>query len=156
MKQFTDDIIEYIKSKFALDTDIAKTVNVEYAYKQNYIMVFPCITVQALDNNDSEQYDDFSGENISNIPLQITIYGQQMKIANVTKSSQDVVTILADKLMQMFNKTKIVEWNKNIVRIRRVGTTFSMPLQDGTTTYFSPLRYDFYVNYNYQNINKGE
>jgi hypothetical protein len=152
MKQFTDDIIEYIKSQFALDTDIAKTVNVEYAYKQNYTMAFPCITVQTLDNNDSEQYDTYDGETISNIPLQLTIYGQQMKIANVTKSSQDVVTILTDKVNKMFSKIKLTEWNNNIIRVRRAGTNFSMPLNDGTTTYFSAMRYDFYVVYDYQNI----
>lgn len=153
MKQFTDDIIEYIKSQFALDTDIAKAVSVEYAYKQGEKIVCPYITVQVLDNNDSERYDTFQGECMSNIPLQITIYGQQMKVANVTKSAQDITYILADKLNRMFSKIKLVKWNDNIIRVRRAGTTFSMPLQEGTTTYFSSLRYDFYVVYDYQNIN---
>jgi uncharacterized membrane protein len=152
MKQFTDDIIQYIKSQFALNTDIEKTVNVEYASKQEYELKCPCVLVQTLDDNDSEQYDTFQGETISNIPLQLTIYGQQMKIANVTRSSQDTVMILTDKVNKMFSKIKLTEWNRNIVRVRRTGTTFSMPLNDGATTYFSPMRYDFYVICDYQNI----
>lgn len=148
MKQFTDNLIEYIKNQFANDTDIAKAIKIEYAYSQSSKSTFPLITVQPLDNNDSERYDTYDGEQISNIPTQITIYAQQMKIANVMQSAQDVTFILADKLTKMFDKKKLVEWNDNIIRVRRAGTTFSMPLNDGTTTYFSALRYEFYVIYN--------
>lgn len=152
MKQFADDLIEYIRNKFAQDSDISDTVNVDYSYKQNNKLNCPFISVQTLDNSDSERYDTFDGELISNIQVQIIVYAQQMKIANITENSQDSAMILADKIIKMFDKIKVVEWNKNVIRVRRAGTTFSMPLKDGSTTYFSPLRYEFYVEYNYKNI----
>lgn len=152
MKQFTDDLIEYIKNNFGQDSDIIDTVNVDYSYKQNKKLNCPFVSVQTLDNSDSEKYDTFDGELISNIQVQIIVYAQQMKIANITKNSQDSAMILTDKIIKMFDKIKTVEWNKNVILIRRAGTTFSMPLQDGSTTYFSPLRYEFYVEYDYKNI----
>lgn len=152
MKQFTDDLIEYIKNNFGQDSDIVDTVNVDYSYKQNKKLNCPFVSVQTLDNSDSEKYDTFDGELISNIQVQIIVYAQQMKIANITKNSQDSAMILTDKIIKMFDKIKTVEWNKNVILIRRAGTTFSMPLQDGSTTYFSPLRYEFYVEYDYKNI----
>ena len=152
MKQFTDDLIEYIKNNFGQDSDIIDTVNVDYSYKQNKKLNCPFVSVQTLDNSDSEKYDTFDGELISNIQVQIIVYAQQMKIANITRNSQDSAMILTDKIIKMFDKIKTVEWNKNVILIRRAGTTFSMPLQDGSTTYFSPLRYEFYVEYDYKNI----
>lgn len=152
MKQFTDDLIEYIKNNFGQDSDIIDTVNVDYSYKQNKKLNCPFVSVQTLNNSDSEKYDTFDGELISNIQVQIIVYAQQMKIANITKNSQDSAMILTDKIIKMFDKIKTVEWNKNVILIRRAGTTFSMPLQDGSTTYFSPLRYEFYVEYDYKNI----
>jgi len=152
MKQFIDDLIEYISGQFESDTDIAKAVKVVNAYKQNDTIVPPQITVQCLEDNDSALDDDYSGERISYIAVQINAYCQQMKINNVTKSAQDSVLIFADKISQMLTKQKAVTWNENIIRVRRVGGTFGMPIESGATTYVSPIRFDFYVQYDYNNI----
>jgi hypothetical protein len=69
------------------------------------------------------------------------------------KSAQETSMIFADKISHLFDKPTATKWNKNIVRLRRVGENFGMPVDKGATTYTSPLRYEFYINRNYQKIN---
>lgn len=152
MKQFLDDIILYIKNAINADTDITKTVKVDKAYKYNDTITPPQISVQSIDDNDAELYNTYDGEEVSYCPIQITVYCNQMKIGNATKSAQDCSLIIADKIKALFDMKDTVEWNKNIVRMRRVGGTPSMPIETGATTYMSPIRYDFYVAKNYLTI----
>jgi hypothetical protein len=68
-------------------------------------------------------------------------------------SAQEVSMIMADKISRLFDKRVALAWNKNIIRLRRVGENFGMPTEDGSTTYMSPMRYEFYVSRNYEKIN---
>ena len=152
MKQFIDDIITRISDYFKSDSDIAKAVKVDYANKQGDTINPPHITVQQMDDSNAEEYDTFEGECISYVPIQLTIYAQQMKIGGVVKSAQESAFIIADKVIKLFDKVETVKWNSNIVRLRRVGGVFAMPTEQGATTYMSPVRYEFYVLRNYQKI----
>lgn len=150
MKAFIDDIIAYIADNFANDSEVSKDVFVGEAYDENAKLKPPYIFVQEIGDSDAQQYSTFDGETISYVPVQITVFCQQMKIGNETYTAKDASAIFADKIKLMFDVLKTVKWNKNVKLMRRVGGTPSMPTQKGTTTYFSPIRYDFYVNYNYQ------
>lgn len=152
MKQFIDDIITRISDFFKADNDIEKAVKVDYANKQGDTIKPPHIVVQQMDDSSADEYDTFSGESISYVPIQFTIYSQQMKIGGVVKSAQDCSFIMADKLIKLFNKKDTTEWNSNIIRMRRVGGVFAMPTEQGATTYMSPIRYEFYVLHNYEKI----
>lgn len=156
MKAFLDDIILYIADTFAQDKEISKKVSVGEAYDENAKPKPPYIYVQAIDDSDAQQYDTFDGESISYVPIQITAYCQQMAIGNNTYTAKDASAIFADKIKEMFDVIKTIKWNNNVKLMRRVGGTPSMPSSNGTTTYFSPIRYDFYINHKYQKINKGE
>lgn len=156
MKSFVDDIIAYIADNFSNDGEISKKVSVGDAYDENAKLTPPYIFVQQIDDSDAQQYDTFDGEAISYVPIQISSFCQQMKIAGTTYTAKQASAIFADKIKDMFDIPKAIKWNNNIKLMRRVGGTPSMPTQKGTTTYFSPTRYDFYVNRNYKKINKGE
>jgi len=153
MKQFVEDIISYISSNLANDTDIAKTVKVGKAFKQGDTVEPPQISVQALDDSDALIYNTFDGELVSYVPIQITAYTAQMKIAGTTKSAQDSALIFADKIKAMFDLITTTQWNPNIVRMRRLGGIPAMPVETGATTYMSPVRFDFYVANPYINLN---
>lgn len=153
MKSFTDDIIAYISKNFANDADISKKVKVDYAYDEDATLKPPYIFVQALDDSDAEQFDTFDGELISYVPVQITCYCQQMTIDGVKYTAREASLIFAQKVKEMFSKLRAVAWNKNIKLMRRVGGTLAMPVEQGSTTYFSPIRYEFYINLDYQKIN---
>lgn len=157
MKQFTDDIIAYLKERLNADTDIPKEVKVDYANNQSIKITPPHIFIQPMQDTDAEQYDTFyEGEVISYCPVQITPYCQQMRVGGDGKpmvSAQEVSMIMADKISRLFDKRVALAWNKNIVRLRRVGDSFGMPTEDGSTTYASPIRYEFYVSRDYKKIN---
>jgi hypothetical protein len=153
MKQFWDDIISYLTENLNNDADFEKEVKVDYANNKSVIVKPPHIFVFPMQDTDAEQYDSFTeGENISYCPVQIAPYCPQMKIKGVTTSAQEVSMIFADKISRLFDKKTALSWNKNIVRLRRVGESFGMPVEGGTTTYTSPLRYEFYIQRNYEKI----
>lgn len=155
MINFVDDIIERIDTAFKADSEIKAKVTVVKAYRAEHTINAPEICVQAVDDSAAERYDTYDGEEVSYVPIQITCYTEQMTIAGIKRTAQDSALIFAEKIKQLFDMAETVKWNSNIVRMRRVGGIFGMPLQEGTTTYTSPIRYDFYVNKNYKKI-KGE
>lgn len=156
MNAFLEDIISYVSKNFELDEEIKDKVSVDDAYDENAQLAPPHIFIQEIDDSEAQQYSSFEGELISYVPVQITAYCQQMEIANELVSAKKASAIFADKIKAMFDITKAIEWNKNIKLIRRVGGTPSMPTQKGVTTYFSPIRYDFYLLYHYEKLSKGE
>ena len=154
MKQFWDDIIAYLTDNLNNDTDIKKEVKVDYANNKSVTVRPPHIFVFPMQDTDAEQYDSFyEGENISYCPVQILPYCQQLRINGEMKSAQEVSMIFADKISNLFDKRTALSWNKNIVRLRRVGENFGMPVEGGETTYTSPIRYEFYIQRNYEKIN---
>ena len=153
MRTFVDDIMLYISNNLKNDSEIFQKIKVADAYDENSKIAQPLVVVQSLDDSDAEMYDTFDGELISYVPIQITAYCQQMQIGEKTVSAKNASAKFADKIKEMFDKVKTISWNKNIKLMRRVGGSPSMPLQKGTTTYFSPVRFDFYVDKNYQKIN---
>ena len=154
MKQFWDDIIEYLAKNLNDDDSYEKEVKVDYSDKQKVKITTPHIFVQPMQDTDAEQYDSFTeGENISFCSVQISPYCQQLRINGELKSAQEASMIFADKISHLFDKPTALKWNKNIVRLRRIGEGFGMPVNDGATTYTSPLRYEFYIQRNYEKIN---
>lgn len=154
MKQFWDDIITYLTENLNSDSDYAKQVKVDYADEYGIKITPPHIFLQPMQDSDAEQYDSFTeGENISYCPFQISAYCQQMEIQGKKQSPKNVSLIFADKISRLFDKATVREWNKNIVRIRRVGENLGMPVEKGVTTYVSPIRFECYVQKNYEKIN---
>ena len=151
MKQFWDDIIAYLAENFNDDMSYDKEVKVDYANKQSVAITPPHIFVQPMQDTDAEQYDSFTeGENISYCSVQISPYCQQLRINGEMKSAQEVSMLFADKISRLFDKPKAMAWNKNIVRLKRIGESFGMPVDGGETTYTSPIRYEFYIQRNYK------
>ena len=154
MKQFWDDIITYLTEKLNSDTDYEKEVKVDYTNNKKITVTPPHIFIQPMQDTDAEQYDAFyEGEVISYCPVQISAYCQQLRIKGELKSAQEVSMIFADKISHLFDKVTAVKWNKNIIRLRRVGENIGIPVDEGETTYVSPVRYEFYVSRNYEKIN---
>ena len=154
MKQFWDDIIAYLTKNLNNDDSYEKEVKVDYANNQSVTVTPPHVFVFPMQDTDAEQYDSFyEGENISYCTVQISPYCSQMKINGKMISAQECSMIFADKISSLFDKRKAIDWNKNIVRLRRVGENFGMPVDKGATTYTSPIRFEFYIQKNYEKIN---
>lgn len=153
MKQFWDDIIDYLRENLNNTKEYTEIVKVDYSDDQSIDLKPPYVFIQPLQDTDAEKYDTFDGEVVSYCPTQITVFCQQMRINGELLSAKQVSLIFADKISQLFDKKTAVKWNKNIVLLRRVGEKFGMPVKSGATTYMSPLRYEFYIMRDYEKIN---
>lgn len=151
MKDFIDDLIEYLKDKFANDTDITNNVDVCYLYKLG-TRKYPFIGIQSLSSSSNkETYDE--GEVITNCPIQLVVYSKTLKIQGISTNAQDSTLIIADKIMNWFNAITLSNWNNNIIRVRKSGSAFPTPVESGETTPFSlPIRYDFDIVTDYTKI----
>lgn len=154
MKQFWDDIIAYLTENLNNDSDYEKEVKVDYAEEYGIKNTPPHVFLQPMQDTDAEQYDTFyEGEVISYCPFQVSAYCQQMTIQGKKQSPKEVSLIFADKISNLFDKATVRKWNKNILRIRRVGESLGMPVEKGATTYVSPVRFECYIQRNYEKIN---
>lgn len=148
MNEFLEYIKTYLQSKFTEDTEITKTITIENAYKQgNEITTtnVPQIQIQIMDNSEVERYSTFEGENVSSIPLQITSYTGQMKIAQITKSAQEASIIFGQKIKKYLNMLRESNINANILRCRISSMSPAMPLLEGSKVYATAIRCDFWI-----------
>lgn len=152
MNDFLDYIKTYLETAFENDTDIEKEVTVTKAYKTNNQISTtdtPQIQLQILNNAEVERYSSFEGENVSQIPLQITSYTTQMKIAGSTVSAQEASIIFGDKIKAMLNHLRESVVNENIGRCRIVSMSPALPLLEGSKVYTTAVRCEFWIAYPY-------
>lgn len=148
MNEFLAYIKQYIADAFSTDSSFTKTVTVTDEWKQgNEITTAntPQIQIQILDNSEVERYSSFEGENVSNIPLQITVYTSQGKFLNVMKSAQQMSRIYGEKLKKVLNTLRESKVNGNIERCSITTMSPAMPLLNGEKVYATAIRCEFWV-----------
>lgn len=147
MDEFLEYIKTYLSTSFDADTDITKTVTIENAYKSgNEVSTsnVPQIQVQILDNSEVQRYSSFDGENVSYIPLQITSYTAQMKIASTMVSAQQASIVFGQKIKNLLNALRNSSVNENIMRCRIITMSPALPLLEGKV-YTTAVRCEFWI-----------
>lgn len=147
MDEFLEYIKTYLSTSFDADTDITKTVTIENAYKSgNEVSTsnVPQIQVQILDNSEVQRYSSFDGENVSYIPLQITSYTAQMKIASTMVSAQQASIVFGQKIKNLLNALRNSVVNENILRCRIITMSPALPLLEGKV-YTTAVRCEFWI-----------
>lgn len=154
MFEFVEYIKQYIQERFNSDKDFssAKTPKVLDAYQVNHEIssTKPEIQVHILDNNENGVFTSFCGKNANNIPLQITAYSGQIKIAGKDRNAKHSSIILGDKLEKIIYELVYARetdsyYNKNIYSGRATTTSPPIPINDGGTIYATAIRFDFIV-----------
>lgn len=147
MYSFLQDMKSYIKESINADTDIAKTYNIEM-YDSNTKGHTPTKTevqFEIMDNSEVEQYTSFEGVNLYYIPLQITVWAFQMKLAGVMESPRVVSIKLGDKIIKQLEALKVVEAIPRVKRVRIMTTSPAMPFEGGDKAYTTAIRCEFWV-----------
>ena len=144
MIQFIEDLKGYIQKCFDDDEKIEQKISVCDAFKSNLVKC-PKVVVYCVDDSEEEQYNTFSGEEVSSVSVQITCYAEQMRIGGVTKSAQDCANYFCEKIRDKFQKTIISSNLPSVLQIRRVGRTYAIPFDSGERMYMSPIRYEIQV-----------
>jgi hypothetical protein len=98
-----------------------------------------------MDNNEVERYTSFEGANVYYIPLQITVWAFQMKLAGTMTSPRVVSIKLGDKIIKQLEALKVVEAIPRVKRVRLMTTSPAMPFEGGDKAYTTAIRCEFWV-----------
>jgi hypothetical protein len=147
MYNFLEDMKNYIKNGINADVDIPKSYGIEVydSYTKGHTPQKTEIQFQIIDNSEVERYNTFDGANIFYIPLQITIFAFQMKLAGIMTSARETSIKIADKVNSLLDALKVVEANQRVKRVRIMTTTPAMPFNDGDKAYTTAIRCEFWV-----------
>ena len=140
-----DDIKSYINGKIAEDKDLNMTIGIKEQYPYGHKAQPPEILIAIMDNTELQSATTFEGEKVSNVSLQIIPMANSMNIGGKKYNAQKSCTLLSEKVANWFDKTVIKEFIPKIINTRRVQWSNSMPYENGTTTYYSILRFNLTV-----------
>lgn len=142
-----DDIKSYINGRIAADEDLSTVkISIKEQYPYGTKPQPPEILLAVMDNVESEQATTFEGEQTDNVSLQIIVMTGQMSIGGKRYNAQKSSALLSQKLCEWFLKNTIKENMPKIINTRRVQWSNSIPYENGTTTYYSILRFTLTVN----------
>lgn len=147
MYSFLEDMKKYIVDGLNADADISNTYGI-VGYDANTKGHTPTkteIQFQIMDNNEVERYTSFEGANIYYIPLQITVYAFQMKLATKMESPRIVSIKLGEKIIKQLEALRVVESIPRVKRVRLMTTSPAMPFEGGDKAYTTAIRCEFWV-----------
>lgn len=147
MYSFLEDMKKYIVDGLNADADISNTYGI-VGYDANTKGHTPTKTevqFQIMDNNEVERYTSFEGANIYYIPLQITVWAFQMKLAGTMTSPRVASIKLGDKIIKQLEALKVVEAIPRVKRVRLMTTSPAMPFEGGDKAYTTAIRCEFWV-----------
>lgn len=144
---FLEDMKKYIVDGLNADADISNTYGI-VGYDANTKGHTPTKTevqFQIMDNNEVERYTSFEGANIYYIPLQITVWAFQMKLAGTMTSPRVASIKLGDKIIKQLEALKVVDAIPRVKRVRIMTTSPAMPFEGGDKAYTTAIRCEFWV-----------
>ena len=147
MYSFLEDMKKYIIDGLNADSDISSTYGiVGYdAYTKGHTPTKTEIQFQIMDNNEVERYTSFGGANVYDIPLQITVWAFQMKLAGTMTTPRVVSIKLGEKIIKLLEAFKVVEKIPRVKRVRLTTTSPAMPFEGGDKAYTTAIRCEFWV-----------
>lgn len=151
MIEFLNDLQSYIAKAFEEDEDIKTAVPVFLQYMQAHKPGNE-IQIMGLDYGTDAAYESYESENVAYVPVQIVPITSKQIIAGTQYSAQISALKYAGKIRDLLEKTRATKWNKNIMRISRVGMEFSVPYESGSAFYVAPMRFDVYVKVPYESV----
>ena len=151
MIEFLNDLQNYIAKAFKDDADITVDVPVFLQYMQAH-KIGNEIQIMGLDCSTDTAYESYESENIAYVPVQIVPVTSKQVIGGKQHNAQTSALAYSAKIKELLEKTHAAGWNKNIMRISRVGMDFSVPYESGSSFYVAPMRFDVYVRTPYERV----
>ncbi len=140
-----DEIKSYINGMIAKDKDLNVSVGIKEQYPYGTKPKPPEILLAIMDNVELDIGTTFEGEQVSNVFLQMIVMANSMTIGGKKYSAQKSCDLLSEKLCGWFGKNTIKENIPKILNTRRAQWTNGVPYENGTTTYYSIVRFNLTV-----------
>lgn len=147
MYSFLEDVKKYIVDGLNADADISKTYGI-VGYDANTKGHTPTKTevqFQIMDNKEVEKYSSFEGMTVYYVPIQITVWAFQMKLAGTMTSPRVVSIKLGEKIIKLLQALKVVEAIPEVKRVSLMTTSPAMPFEGGDKAYTTAIRCEFWV-----------
>lgn len=141
-----DELKNYINGRIAEDKELSMSIGIKEQYPYGSKPNPPEILLAIMDNAELDRATTFEGEQVADVYLQIIVMANQMNIGGKKCSAQKSCSLLSEKLCTWFAKNTIKENIPKILNTRRAQWTNSTPYENGTTTYYSILRFNLTVN----------
>lgn len=142
-----DDIKSYLNTQINADTELGK-VNISQQYPYGTEAKPPELLIDIIDMPEYDAATDFCGEKASVAMLQIIVMANEMKFGNTKYGAQKSCDKLSAKVCDWFKACKIKTSHSHILNTRRVQKSNALPYSNGTTTYYSILRFELTVAQN--------
>ena len=147
MYSFLEDVKKYIVDGLNADADISKTYGI-VGYDANTKGHTPTKTevqFQIMDNKEVEKYSSFEGMTVYYVPIQITVWAFQMKLAGTMTSPRVVSIKLGEKIIKLLQALKVVEAIPEVKRVSLMTTSPAMPFEGGDKAYTTAIRCEFWI-----------
>jgi hypothetical protein len=144
---FLEDVKKYIVDGLNADADISKTYGI-VGYDANTKGHTPTKTevqFQIMDNKEVEKYSSFEGMTVYYVPIQITVWAFQMKLAGTMTSPRVVSIKLGEKIIKLLQALKVVEAIPEVKRVSLMTTSPAMPFEGGDKAYTTAIRCEFWI-----------
>lgn len=137
-----DDLKSYINGKIATDEELNSTISIKEQYPYGHKPNPPELLLSIIDNTENEQSTTFENETTATVSLQIIPIANSMSIGGKKYNAQKSCNILSEKVCSWFDKSELKENIPKIINTRRVQYSNSYPYENGTTAYYSILRFN--------------
>lgn len=141
-----DDLKAYLDGKIKADTDLKNSIGIREEYPYGHKPSPPEILLSIVDDAEDETGTTFEKEIVSTVLLQVIPMANSMTIGGNKYNAQTSCNKLSDKICDWFDKQTIRAGVPSIINARRIQWASATPYENGTTTYYSILRFTLTVN----------
>lgn len=140
-----DYLKNYINGRIAEDKELNMSIGIKEQYPYGHKPNPPEILISIVDHTEFSEGTTFEGEKVSTALVQIIPMANSMNIGGKKYSAQKSCNLLSDKICDWFEKATIKENIPKIINSRRIQWSSAFPYENGTTTYYSILRFQLTV-----------
>lgn len=146
-------LIKFIDDKIAKDSDFnGITFHTQIGYDKNNKMPFPQNILSGISDREHTPSTTFQGEQANIIALQLMNFSEIIVINGEALTPHEAVLFITNKMKRYFQELKSERLNRNILSIRRVGSTQAMPAGEDGNVYVGLNRFELIVVNNYSEL----
>lgn len=145
-------LIKFINDKISADSDFdGVTFHTQIGYDKNNDFPFPQNILAGINDREHTQSTTFQAENANTITFQLMNFTEILVIKDNAEilTPQEAALLIANKMKRYFQELKGERLNRNILSIRRVGSTMAMPIDEQGLVYVGINRFELITLNNY-------
>lgn len=147
MIEIANWLIEFINDKIANDSDFdGVDFHTQIGYDKDNAKPFPQNIIAGLSDREHTRSTTFDAENANVIAFQLMNFTEIIVVKDKALTPHEAALFIANKMKRYFQELKGIRLNRNILSIRRVGSTMAMPIDEQGLVYVGINRFELITN----------